>query len=181
MYFFAKKCIFCEKCIFQKKQIPAFRIPKTLKLVEKSTNTRFLWTILHPRKHTFLGWGGRKIFSPHQVRSRKLKKKFSWFSPHFRPLYGYRTQKVVILAEKGRKSKILKIVLVQISACGCPARPKIFFWTKFCSKYLPFFSWVPSSNLKSLKKISWDPPPGTPKVQKILPAWLFHKKHTKNA
>ncbi len=103
------------------------RIPKTLNLVEKTTKTLFLWTILHPRKHTFLGWGGRNFFGPHQMGSRKLEKNFSWWSPHFRTLYGYKTQKVVILAENRPKIENFENRFRTNFGLWVSGAPQIFF------------------------------------------------------
>jgi len=55
-----------------------------------------------PWKNTFLGRGSRNFFGPHQVGSIKLRKKFSWCSPHFRTVYPCESQKTLILA-KNRK------------------------------------------------------------------------------
>ena len=55
-----------------------------------------------PPKSTFLGWGGQKIFGPHQRGSKFFEKRFWYHSNHFGTQQAYQSRKLLKLGPKTR-------------------------------------------------------------------------------
>ena len=83
--------------------------------------------------------GGRNFFGPHQIYSKVFPKKFSWTPPHFGALQPAKSRKTPVFGQKWPKIEKFSFFLAEISACGCPARPKKFFRIQNLPKYLQNF------------------------------------------